>query len=513
MRKVLVKKKRYVDSVSLMSVAGRVNELEGVENSEVAMATIINQRVLKEEGYELPSDITPDDLVIAVDCESEKRCDEAIQAAMDIIDRKNVESDVEFTSLDDPELKAETFDLCQISLPGEYVYTEAIKALDKGLDLFIFSDNVTLDEERKIKEYGKKKGKLVMGPDAGVGLINGVALAAGSMNSFGPIGIVGASGSGAQEVACLIEHRGLGVSQIIGTGGRDLYPEIGGITMLEGIEALEKDDNTKVIVLVSKLADINVMDKVLYRADECKKPVIAIFLGSDESLFEKHKVEAAFSLEEAGLKAVEKITGVKQDPQFSDEEIKQLAKEEVAKLPLERKYFRGLYCGGTFTEEGLLYFSRHNKNILLHSNLSNKYAEKLADSHKSVGHTILDMGAEDFTAEAPHPVFNPELRLKRLREELKDPEVGVVLLDFITGPGVARDPIGSHAKEIKKLRDSGLPVIFIANICGSDNDPQNIKEKVKLLKDAGVIVTGSNYESAKIASAMMDELERRQVNG
>lgn len=509
MKKVLVKKKRYVDSVSLMSVAGRVNELPGVENCEVAMATVINQRVLKEEGYELPSDITPDDLVIAVDCESLEKCDEAIQAAMDIIDRKNVSSDVEFTSLDDAELKAETYDLCQISLPGEYVYTEAIKALDKGLDLFIFSDNVTLDEERKIKEYGKVKGKLVMGPDAGVGLINGVALAAGSMNSLGPVGIVGASGSGAQEVACIIEHKGLGVSQIIGTGGRDLYPEIGGITMLEGIEKLEKDDNTKIIILVSKLANLEVMDKVLYRADECKKPVIAIFLGSDESLFKNHKVDAAFSLEEAAFKGVEKITGEMPKPHFSDEEILKLAKEEVEKLPKERKYFRGLYCGGTFTEEGLLYFSRHNKDVKLHTNLENKYAEKLEDSHKSVGHTILDMGAEDFTAEAPHPVFNPELRLKRLREELKDPTVGVVLLDFITGPGVARDPITSHAKEIKKIKEAGIPVIFIANVCGSDNDPQNIKEKVKLLKDAGVIVTGSNYESAKIASAMMDELERR----
>ena len=513
MKKVVVKKKRYVDSVSLMSVSGRVTELPGVDTIDVLMATTVNQNSLRESGYDIPNDVTADDLVLAVTAESEAKCDEAIQAAMDIIDRKHVEADSSFETLDDENLKAETYDLCQISLPGEYAYAEAMKALDKGLDLFIFSDNVSLEEERKLKEYGKEKGKLVMGPDAGVGLIDGVALAAGSINSKGPVGIVGASGSGAQEIACLIEHRGLGISQLIGTGGRDLYPEIGGITMLEGIKRLENDDETKLIVLVSKLADLNVMDKVLYRADECKKPVVAIFLGADESLFERHKVTPAYSLEEAALKAVEALTGVKQYPQFTDEEIEKLAKEEVAKLPMERKYFRGLYCGGTFTEEGLLYFSKHNKGVELHSNLVNKYSKKLEDSHKSVGHSILDMGAEDFTAEAPHPVFNPELRLKRLREELQDPEVGVVLMDFITGPGVARDPITSHAKECKKLKDAGVPVIFIANICGSDNDPQNIKEKVKLLKEAGVIVTGSNYESAKIASAMMTELERRQVNG
>ena len=509
MKKVVVKKKRYVDSVSLMSVSSRVNELDGVSNTEVQMATIINRRVLKESGYDVPGEATADDLVIAVTAETEEKCDEAIQFAMDIIDRKNVSNADSFESLDDEKLNTSEYNLCQISLPGEYVYNEAIKAIDKDLDLFIFSDNVTLEEERKIKEYGKEHGKLVMGPDAGVGLIQGVALAAGSMNSFGPIGIVGASGSGSQEIACIAEHKGVGTSQIIGTGGRDLYPEIGGITMFEGIKRLEADVNTKVIVLVSKLANIDVMDKVLDVADKCVKPVVAIFLGADETLYAKHKVNAAYSLEEAALKAVELVTGEKQAPLYSDEEIEKLVKEEVGKLPKERKYFRGLYCGGTFTEEGLMYFNKHNPDIELHSNLENKYSTKLADFHISEGHSIIDMGAEDFTSEAPHPVFNPELRVKRLREELKDEEVAVILMDFITGPGVARDPITSHAKELKKIKDAGTPVIFIANICGSDNDPQNIKEKVKLLKEAGCIVTGSNYESARIASAMMTELERR----
>jgi FdrA protein len=512
MKKVFVNKKRYVDSVSLMSAAARVSELLGVENIEIGMATVINHNFLTELGYQLPEDITPDDLVVCVTAENEESCDKAIQAAMDIINRKNVASVSSFTSLDDPNLKAETYDLCQISLPGEYVFEEAKKAIDKGLDLFIFSDNVSLDEERKLKEYGRLKGKLVMGPDAGVGLINGVALATGSICSVGPVGIVGASGSGAQEVGCLIERRGLGVSHIIGTGGRDLYPEIGGITMLQGIEKLENDEATKLIVLVSKLADLEVMDKVLTRADKCTKPVVAVFMGSDETLFSKHKVTPAYSLEEAALKAVEILTGVVQKPQLTDEQIQKIAEEEVARVPLERKYFRGLYCGGTFTEEGLLYFSKHNKDTVLHSNLKNKYSKKLQDSHQSVGHTILDIGTEEFTAEAPHPVFNPELRLKRMRQELKDPEVAVVLLDFITGPGVAKDPITSHAKECKRVKDENIPIIFIANICGSVNDPQNIKEKVKLLKEAGVIVTGSNYESARLASAMMKELEKRNKN-
>ena len=184
---------------------------------------------------------------------------------------------------------------------------------------------------------------------------------------------------------------------------------------------------------------------------------------------------------------------------------KELNTEKKKKLTPEQKYFRGLYCGGTFTEEALQYFAAHNQDVPLYSNLKNAYSTKLEDSEKSVGHAILDLGAEDFTAKAPHPVFDPSLRLKRLCQELADPQVAVVLLDFITGPGVAYDPITAFAMECAKHPE----VIFISNICGSLEDPQNVEEKQKLLEKAGVIVTKSNYQSTRLASALMNALERR----
>lgn len=177
----------------------------------------------------------------------------------------------------------------------------------------------------------------------------------------------------------------------------------------------------------------------------------------------------------------------------------------MARLKPSQKYFRGLYCGGTFTEEALQCFDAHNQGVHLYSNLTNRYSEKLADSEQSQGHAILDLGAEDFTTKAPHPVFDPSLRLKRLRQELADPEVAVVLLDFITGPGVAYDPITSFAEECAKHPD----VVFISNICGSEEDPQDVAQKEKLLLASGVIVTKSNYQSSRLASALMNALERR----
>ena len=505
MKKVIVKKNRYVDSVSLMGVSERVTAMEGIENAEAQMATCANRDVLKLLGYELPENVSPNDLVIAITAEDEGSYDAALQMAENIIDRKNPDCERHYGDISEIDMQEDAYDLCQISLPGEYAAAETKKALEKGMDLFIFSDNVSLEEELELKQLGKSLGRLVMGPDAGVALIGGVALAAGSIIRKGPIGIVAASGSGAQEVGCIIEKCGLGVSGIIGTGGRDLYPRIGGITMLEGIRRMEADPETTVIVRVSKLADLGVMDRVLTAADDCTKPVVALFLGSDETLFANHRVHGAFSLEAAALKAVTLAGGEVSGFDYADSELEAMVQGCIARLAPEQKYFRGLYCGGTFTEEALQYFAARNQGAALYSNLKNAYSTKLEDSGRSVGHTILDLGAEDFTAKAPHPVFDPGLRLKRLCQELEDPQVAVVLLDFITGPGVAYDPITAFAQECTKHPD----IIFISNICGSLEDPQNVEEKQRLLEKSGVIVTKSNYQSTRLASALMNALERR----
>ena len=512
MDKVLVERNRFVDSVRLMSVGDKVKQLGGIHAAEVQMGTPANREMLEEIGFQLPDDIAANDLVLAVRADTEAKIDEAFQLMRDILDHKSdPEADVTYHSLKEIDLEQDPYDLVQISLPGEYAAKEAGEALEKGLDVFIFSDNVSLEDELALKRKGAQKDRLVMGPDCGVGLIGGVALAAGSIVADGPVGIVGASGSGAQEVACIIEKCGYGVSSIIGTGGRDLYPQIGGLTMLQGMKRLEADPGTQVIVLVSKLAGLDVMNKVLTAADALSKPTAAVFLGSDGTLFANHRTHGVFSLEDAAMEAI-RLLG-KEPPAFglSDEEIDRLAEEELSQLGPERRYFRGLYCGGTFTEEGLIYFSRHNPDVPLFTNLKNRYAQKLPDHRVSRENTILDMGAEDFTAETPHPVFEPALRVKRFCKELEDPETAVILLDFITGPGVHPDPILPfvHAYENPKPAGGGKPVV-ISNICGSREDPQNVYEKTKLLRKAGILVMPSNYQSSRLASVMMTKLVERR---
>ncbi|HIT08150.1 MAG TPA: FdrA family protein [Candidatus Merdivicinus faecavium] len=508
---IIVKSNRYVDSVSLMAVGDRLKGLHNIQTAEVQMATPANRELLEEEGFSLPEGLTPNDLVIAVRSETKDQADAAVKLAEDLLDHKaSGEEGPVYHSLREIDLAEDSYDLVQISLPGEYAAAEAREALRKGLDVFIFSDNVSLDEELELKKLGEETGRLVMGPDCGVGLIGGVALAAGSIIASGPVGIVGASGSGAQEVACIIERCGYGISTLIGTGGRDLYPEIGGISMLRGMRRLEENPDTRVIVLVSKLADRDVMEKILAAADSLSKPVAAVFLGGDEKLFAGHRTKGAFSLEEAALTAIRLLGETPPVLGLSDAELEKLADKELALLDPGQKYFRSLYCGGTFTEEGLICFSRTNPSVELYTNLRNRYAKQLPDHRKSQGNTILDLGAEDFTADAPHPVFEPALRLKRFYEELEDPEVAVILLDFITGPGVHPDPITPFVRAYEeKVLARGKKLVVISSICGSREDPQNVEEKAKLLRKAGVLVMPSNYQSARLAGLMMRKLAER----
>ena len=341
--KICLEHNRYVDSVTLMDVREKAMKQPGIKIAEVQMGTPANLEIMRDMGFEIPEQVSCNDMLTGIIADNEEAAEKVLAYIADLLDRKGGDGEETYSSLDEINPEETGYNLVQISLPGEYAAAEAEKAIQKGLDVFIFSDNVPLEDELRLKELGREKGVLVMGPDCGVGLIDGVALAAGSIVRKGEIGIVGASGSGAQEVACIIEKCGFGVSQIIGTGGHDLFPAIGGITMIEGIKRLEKDAETKVIALVSKLADNAVMDKVLCVADRVSKPVVAVFLGGRKDLFDGHKVRGAHSLEEAAEIAVELLSGEKHKYGYTDEQLETLAEQEISSLSPEQKYFRGLF--------------------------------------------------------------------------------------------------------------------------------------------------------------------------
>jgi len=510
-KELFIVRNRYVDSVSLMNVQARAMDEGGVHLAEVQMGTPINIHVLKEMGFDVPSDAELSDLLIGVEAEDAAACERCRQLIMDLLDHKEVGGgDETYSSLDEIDFEATGYNLVQISIPGEYVVEETKKAVDKGCDVYIFSADISLEEELEIKEYGRDHHKLIMGPDCGVAQLNGVCLGAGSIYNYGPIGIVAASGSGSQEVGAVIERCGFGLTNLIGTGGRDLSKVVGGTAMMEGIKRYEVDPETKVIVLVSMLADRGVMDKVLSFADGCSKPVVAIFLGSDEKLFEGHKVHGTFSLEEAGLKAVELLTGKPAKQGYSDDELEAIAAEELKKYAPGQNLYRGYFMGGTFAEETLVYLTTHTDGIEFWSNRKNDYVKKLPDSFKSVGNTILDLGDTDFTTGAVHPVFDNTIRDRRMIKDLEEcGDVAVVMIDFIGGPGLDFDPFEKTVKAFKDAEArTGRHITVIANIVGTYEDPQDFKTYVPYLRENGMIVTGSNMQSAKLARMIMEGLKK-----
>ena len=505
MKKVYVVPNRYMDSVMLMGVAFHLEDLKDVHAANCGMGTRQNVDVLVNEGYSVPENISKNDLMIALDCDGEQELKNAFDAAMRLLSegggsKKRIYHDIS-------ELEEGEFDVVQISLPGMFAVKEARKAIDRHMDVFMFTADVPLDEEKALKEYGRDHGCLVMGPDAGVGLLGGVALAAGSIVRFGPVGIIGASGSGSQEVACLIEDMGSGVTCILGTGGRDLRKEVGGVSMKADMKRLDRDENTRIICLVSMLAGREVMEEVLTEADKLSKPVAAVFLGADEELYRGHRVTGTYNLQDAAKACIRLLTGKTPEIGWSDETLDRLAQSCADRTEKGKHCFRGLYTGGTFAEETLMVFREAAPEIVMHTNRDNtRYALRLKTHRQSEGHTLLDMGDLDFTAEAPHTVFDPTQRLLRFKQELQDPEVGLIAMDIILGPGVAADPVSCYLPLMKERQD----VIFVCAVCGGEKDPQDKRKIKEKLREAGVIVADSNYESARLCASICRKWKERE---
>lgn len=506
--KVMIEKNAYHDSVTLMSLSASTSKLDGVKQVVVSMATPMNKELLENIGL-LTDDAksaSENDLIIAVDADTKENIDQVFVEIEEELNakkggkKKNGETTTENTEsalnlLPDANLAI-------ISVPGNYAAREARKALNKDLNVMIFSDNVTIEEERELKELGKEKGLFVMGPDCGTAIINNVGLCFANKVKSGSIGLVGASGTGLQEVSVQIDRLGEGISQAIGVGGRDLQESIGGIMMLEGMKALEKDEDTKVIVLISKPPAASVQHKILKQIKSMTKPVVVCFLDGDATEVEKVGASFAGTLKQGAVLAVNALgnSDKEQSEEISDEQ-NEWIKKQKEEMNSSQRYIRGLFCGGTLTSEALTVIRPHVDEIK--SNVAKRENEKLEDVHASQGNTLVDLGDDEFTQGKPHPMIEPSLRNERIIEEAKDPETAVLLLDFELGYGSHEDPVGvtyealQEAQKIVKENGRCLPIV--AYICGTRADKQDYSEQAKKLDQLDICIADSNEQAAEIA--------------
>jgi FdrA protein len=503
-----VRRGEYYDSISIMLIARQVAAMPGIADSAVVMATPGNRSVLEASGIFLPefSNTTDTDLLVAVKV-SDNRSRTEIIAAIDEIFRsaRKTSSAGEFhpRSLEAGLQALPDANCVMISVAGRYAAGVAMDALRHDRHVFLFSDNVGVEQELELKQYASSKGLFVMGPDCGTSIINGVPMAFANVVDRGPIGIVAASGTGLQEVTTLISNAGSGVSQAIGTGGRDVKKAIGGIMFLQGLRALAEDPATSVILLVSKPPDPEVLAKIVAAASAIPKPVIGLFLGAAPSLVAESAILSASTLEEAAAMAVACAQGRK--PEVSgklfaarDAAIRSAAGGIASKLLPGQCWLRGLFSGGTFCDEAQLLA----RDLLkpLWSNTPVARVSKLASAWKSEGHTIVDLGDDEFTVGTPHPMIDYTTRCKRLIAEAEDTSTAVILLDIVLGYGSTMNPLGDilpAINQINTLRKGLLPIV--CSVTGTRGDPQGREAVVAGLAGAGVIVKESNAAASLLA--------------
>lgn len=461
----------YRDSVTLMSLASSMESLGGVQRAGAVMATPANLAILEHSDM-LPDGLKaePNDLLIVVRAVDEEKAAHALEIAKNGLSTSASTEGLESldfqpkTVIEALEMGQES-DLVAISVPGPFAAAVAQDALQRGLNVFCFSDNVEGGDENRLKSLAAEKGLLMMGPDCGTALINGTPLGFVNELPSGPVGIIAASGTGAQEVSTLLASAGIGISQIVGVGGRDLSGLVDYPATYEALKFLENDPKTEVIVVVSKPPSPVVVAALLSALEKSNKPCIACLVGAEDS---DGSVPVRSTLEAAAGAVASRY----------DKELDTVGPDVTGSK--KGTMVTGLYTGGTLAHE----------------------AEYICSS-AAVPYSVIDLGDDEYTRGRPHPMISPDLRAE-LIEDL-GPEAGVLVIDLVLGLGSSNDPAGPVAKAVNKARAKGYDLPVLASITGTSMDHQNMADQTQILRNAGIAVFPSNAAAVRKAVEMVRE--------
>lgn len=508
-RVCLVQKRRYFDSMFLMQVSQRLRGEPGIQEAAVLLGTPANVLILKDLGFSGPEleDAGPDDLVVAVAGESEVQVRQALTKLEEWLVSGRVAVSGAPKTLVQALAQLPSANIAVISLPGWHAGKEARRALEQGLNVFLFSSNVPVEEEIALKRLAQERGLLVMGPDCGTAIIAGVGLGFANAVRRGPVGLIAASGTGAQEFTSLIHRAGSGISHAIGTGSRDFSDAVGGRTALSAFAALEEDPETEVIVFLTKPPGAQTLTSLASQVEGSKKPVVACFLGViPEKVRREWPGKLVTTIDEAVEAALE-ILGLPKPPFLicDPSELAELASAEEKKLSPRQRFVRGIFSGGTFCYQAQLLF--HHARVPFRSNAPLSAEHAILNPWRSEGHTLLDMGDEFFTQGRLHPMIDPTLRRERILAEAQDPEVAVLLLDFVLGYNASADPVGDLLPAIRAVQEEGRKrggeIIVVASVCGTEADPQGFTHQVEKLEDAGALVFPTQAQAVRFVLALL----------
>ena len=479
----------YLDSVALMRLSTTLLALPEVESAALMIGTESNKKVMEEAGLltDAGRGAGANDLIIAIRTQHDEAVDAILNKAEALLDtpviRAAEEGDWRPKTLDSALETLKEVNLALISVPGEFAAEEARKALRKNLHVMLFSDNVSVEDECALKKEARERGLFLMGPDCGTAIIGGVPLAFANEVPAGNVGIVSASGTGLQEVSSLLARGGMGISQGIGVGGRDLSEAVGGLMTMMVIDALDEDLETERIILISKPPSEKIAARILERATKSPKPFTICFLGISEM-----KLPPNAKLAPTLLAAAEDALGAA----FPPRDIPNGA------LPKStdpgRRWIRGLFSGGTLCAEAQVVLQRAGERV--YSNAPIPGAERL-NGGKPEGHALVDLGSDEYTVGRPHPMIDPSVRTGHILSSLAEPGTAVVLLDVVIGYGSNEDPAGEIAAALRNAADR--KVCVVASVCGTEGDPQGYSAQARKLEEAGVLVASSAAQAAELA--------------
>jgi FdrA protein len=495
MIKTIIRKGSYQDSVVLMLLTNKISAMKGIHKVSIMMATPANKDLFKVGGLETPElmEAQSNDMAIVVDVESEELIGQVLKEAEEFLNNQSKGSagteEKVVSSWEQAIKRMPDANLAVLSIPGMYAAAEADRALDENLNVFIFSDNVSKKDEIYLKQKAHEKGLLVMGPDCGTGIIKGVPIAFTNHVRMGKIGVIGASGTGIQEVTTIIDQLGEGVANAIGTGGRDLSAEVGGITMLDAIDAMEKDSQVEVVVILSKPPAKEVRDVIVKRLWDYKKPVVTLFLGEKPEIHEENFYHA-YTLDEAARIAVSLVR--------NEEIIQDMWKPEIQEgfNKEDHKTIKGYYSGGTLASEAVMLI----KDTI---GIAGPGGKKEGYMLNTQGYTIIDLGDDVYTVGKPHPMIDPANRIACMKQALEEEQTGVILFDLVLGYGSHEDMAGALLPGIvdmmEQIKKQERKIYFVAAICGTRGDKQNYDLQKKKLEDIGVILCTSNKRAVETA--------------
>ncbi|MBE7555349.1 MAG: acyl-CoA synthetase FdrA [Anaerolineales bacterium] len=505
--KVEIRSGAYYDSVVLMQLQRSLSDLPGVLDTGVIMGTEANKELLAQNDLLVPQAQAAgaDDLVIVVRAEDEAAAQGALEQVDGLLTRKRASDGQDYLpkSLETAAKMLPEARWVLVSVPGRYAAGVAREALSLDKNVFLFSDNVSVEDEVSLKQVAAEKGLLVMGPDCGTAIVNGVGLGFANKVRRGPIGLVAAAGTGLQQVSSRVHQLGGGLTHALGTGGRDLSEAVGAATARQALDLFRRDPETKVIILISKPPAAQVAEDLLQAAQATGKPVVIDFIGYVPPARRLGNLHFVRTLDEAATLAVELAAAMPVEENGVSLDLSRFAPDQC--------YLRGLFSGGTLAYEALLILQDYLPAVYSNAPLK-KGQNRLENSLLSQANTIVDLGEDEFTVGRLHPMMDNDLRIRRLQQEAANPEVAVILLDVVLGYGAHPDPASelgpAIAQAIAQAKEVGRHLEVVAVVVGTDEDPQGFARQMEQLKAAGARVETNNEVAVRYVGQLVQALNR-----